>query len=117
MSCQAEHFQLEFMQFIQNKLFFKLVIIFSSVALLLIPLLALSKILSKNSEFEGNMTNRDANPPTPEVIYKTEEIEEVSYKYLETAKPTQVSTIAPSTQSPTFVPSPKYKHEEKENDD
>lgn len=111
------------MQFIQSKLFIKLLIIVSALGLLMIPVLASYKTFSKNSDKESNLLNMKKNPPTPETIQKTEEVEEFEYVYLKTAIPTQFSTSQPviqnqnTVQNPTLTPRPTRWNERDEDDD
>lgn len=99
----------EYMQFIQSKLFSKLLIIGPALVLLMVPVVATYKAFSKNSENEDSLINMQKNPPTPEVIQKTEEVEEIEYIYSKTSEPTQIPVISPNTQqqidqSPTITP-------------
>lgn len=110
------------MQFIQSKLFIKLLILVPALGLLLVPVVASIKAFSKNSERENNLVDMQKNPEAPEIIQKTEEIEEIEYVYLKTAEPTQIPAVAPiitqqTSQSPTVTPRSQRRIRDEEDDD
>ncbi len=109
------------MQFIQSKLFLKLLIIGSALVILIVPVVAAYKAFGKNSDDEDSLINMQKNPPTPEVIQKTEEVEEVEYVYLKTSEPTQIpvitTTIQQQSESPTTSPRSQQRIRNEDEDD
>lgn len=113
---QEEYYLQEYMQFIQSKLFSKLLVIGSALALLMVPVVASYKAFIKNSENEDSLINMQKNPPTPEVIQKTEEVEEIEYVYI-TPEPTVAATNKPSTNSNNNAKPIRKDNEDEEDDD
>jgi hypothetical protein len=104
------------MQFIQSKLFSKLLIIGSALVLLMVPVVAAYKAFNKNPENEDNLINIQNNPPAPEVIQKTEEVEEIEYVYI-TPEPTIVATEKPYVNNNNKSVREDNEYEDEEDED